>query len=232
MHIYFEGINEALRLLLTLDQEVFEVILLSLSVSGTAAVLAAAVGIPLGAILALSGFPGRQLLITTVNSFMGLPPVVVGLVVFITLARNGPLGAFQMLFTPQAMVMAQVIIASPIVAGLTFAAVSNIDVMKTRQSISLGATRLQVMWTLLMEAKLNILAAMVAGFGRIIAEVGSVMMVGGNIKGQTRVMTTYIVEETRRGQWARSIALGIILITIAFIVNAGLTTLQRRAIHG
>lgn len=232
MDIYAEGLKEAVRLIVTLDFEVFDVLRLSLWVSGCAALLAAGIGIPLGAVIAASRFVGKHLVISIINTFMGLPPVVVGLVVFLTLARHGPLGSFNLLFTPQAMIISQVIIATPIVAGLSYAAIAGIDNRITWQALSLGATKVQVIWTLLREAWPSIIAAFVAGFGRIIAEVGSVMIVGGNIKGQTRVITTFIVEETRRGQWGRSIALGLILIAIAFIVNAMLTLLRRRTAHG
>lgn len=232
MNIYVDGIAEALRLIVTFDPEVSEIVRLSLWVSGWAAVLAALIGIPLGAAIAVSKFIGKNFIISVINTFMGLPPVVVGLVVFLALSRNGPLGAWQLLFTTKAMIIAQIVIATPIVTGLSLAAIRSLDTQLSWQALSLGATKLQVILTLIREAWQNILAAMVAGFGRIIAEVGSVMIVGGNIKGQTRVMTTFIVEETHKGEWAKSIALGIILIGIAFIVNSILTALQRKAARG
>lgn len=227
MDLYWQGLREAIRLIVHLDPQVMEVFLLSLYVSGSAVILGMALGIPLGTLLALGRFPGRGMILGMVHTFMGLPPVVVGLFVFIALSRNGPLGSLQLLFTPTAMIVAQVILATPIIAGFSHAAIGDINPKLIWQSLSLGASRMQLVLTLLKEARFGLIAAVIAGFGRVIAEVGAVMIVGGNLKGMTRVMTTYIVEETRKGNWARSIALGLILILFAYVINLALTRLQK-----
>lgn len=227
MDIYWEGLKEAIRLIVHLDPEVLQVFLLSIYVSGAAVILGMILGVPLGTLLALNRFPGRGVILSIVHTFMGLPPVVVGLFVFIALSRNGPLGGLQLLFTPSAMIFAQVIIVTPIIAGLSHAAIGDIDPKLIWQSLSLGASRIQLVMTLLREVRFGLIAAVIAGFGRAIAEVGAVMMVGGNLKGMTQVMTTFIVEETRKGNWARSIALGLILILFAYLINIALTRLQR-----
>ena len=227
MDIYWEGLKEAGRLIIHLDPEVLEVFLLSLYVSGTAVVLGMLLGIPLGTLLALNRFPGRGIVLGIVHTFMGLPPVVVGLFVFIALSRNGPLGGLELLFTPSAMIVAQLILVTPIIAGFSHAAIGDINPKLIWQAHSLGASGIQLVLTLLREARFGLIAAAIAGFGRVIAEVGAVMMVGGNLKGTTRVMTTFIVEETRKGNWPRSIALGLILIFFAYLINLALTRLQR-----
>lgn len=178
--------------------------------------------------LGLRRFPGRNLLITLVNTGMGLPPVVVGLFVFLLLARSGPLGNLNLLYTPSAMVIAQVIIALPIVAGVTMAGIQNLEEKLKYQILALGASRFQYLFKLLQEGRLIVLSALAAGFGSIISEVGAVMMVGGNIKGQTRVLTTAIVLETRQGDYSLAIALGIILLLIALFLNILFTYLQQR----
>jgi len=179
-------------------------------------------------LLALTRFPARGFLVTLTNTAMGLPPVVVGLFVCMFLWRSGPLGFLELLYTPTAMVVAQVIIAFPIVAGLTNAAIQQLDPKLRLQALSLGASRLQLLWTLLKEARLPTLAAIMAGFGGVISEVGAVMMVGGNIKGQTRVLTTATVLETRMGRFDMAIALSVILLALAFGVNLVLTLIQQR----
>jgi tungstate transport system permease protein len=229
MDMIFNGIVEAFRLLIHGDQQVLRIAGLSLLVSGAATLLSLCVGIPLGSALGLVRFPGRQFIVSLVNTGMGLPPVVVGLVVSIFLWRNGPLGILHLLYTPSAMVIAQFIIAFPIVAGFTMAATQQLDPKLRLQILSLGASRLQLVWLLLKEARLPLLAAIMAGFGAVISEVGASMMVGGNIFGQTRVLTTAIVGENSKGEFSYAIALSIILLALVFLVNVILTLVQQRS---
>jgi tungstate transport system permease protein len=224
-----EGLREALRLLLTGDREVWRITLLSVQVSGCATLLSLLAGIPLGTVLALARFPGRGLAISLVNTGMGLPPVVVGLFVTILLWRNGVFGALEILYTPVAMVIAQLIIAAPIVTGLTLAAVQQVPEQFRLQMLGLGASRVQMVGMLLREARLPMLAAVMAGFGGVISEVGASMMVGGNIKNSTRVLTTATVLETSKGNFDVAIALSVILLLITFLVNWALTWIQQRA---
>ena len=229
MTLIGQGLLEALRLLFTGDPEVWRITLLSLQVSGSATLLSLFAGIPLGTLLALARFPGRALLISLVNTGMGLPPVVVGLFVTVLLWRNGLLGALEVLYTPAAMVLAQFIIAAPIVTGLTLAAVQQVPEQFRLQMLGLGASQAQMVGTLLREARLPMLAAVMAGFGGVISEVGASMMVGGNIKGSTRVLTTATVLETGKGNFDVAIALSAILLLITFLVNWALTWIQQRA---
>ena len=223
------GLGEAIGSLLAMRQELLGILGLSLLVSGAAVVAAMALGVPAGIFLGLHGFPGRRFLVTLVNTGMGLPPVVVGLVVFLLLARAGPLGGLEILYTPSAMILAQVIIATPLVVGITLAAVQALDPRVHLQILSLGASRWQYWWKLVQEARLSLVAALAAGFGSIISEVGAVMMVGGNIKGQTRVMTTAIVLETRQGNFALAVALGVLLLLLSLLLNWLFTSVQQRA---
>jgi len=215
--------------LAALAPDLGEIIALSMLVSGVAVVLAMAIGVPLGVWLGLHRFPGRRLLVTVVNTGMGLPPVVVGLFVFLLLARSGPLGGLELLYTPAAMIAAQTAIAVPLVVGVTLAAIQALDERLHVLLLSLGASRLQVYLKLLAEARLSLAAALAAAFGAVISEVGAVMMVGGNIRGQTRVMTTAIVLETRQGNFALAVALSVILLVIALAVNWLFTVVQQRA---
>jgi tungstate transport system permease protein len=226
--LIFSGIAEAIRLLVTGDPEVLRITLLSLEVSIAAVGLSLLVGIPLGTTLALTRFRGRSLLVSLINTGMGLPPVVVGLFVSIMLWRNGPLGFLGLLYTPTAIVIAQFVIAVPIVTGLTLAAVQQIPREFRLQMLGLGASRVQLLWVLLAEARLPMLAALMAGFGGVISEVGASMMVGGNIRGQTRVLTTATVLETGKGNFDVAIALSLLLLLITFLVNWALTWLQQR----
>lgn len=228
MDIIFEGIKKAFLLLITLDTEVMEITLLSLKVSGIATIISLVIGVFIGTTIALSSFPGKKLIVTLINTSMGLPPVVVGLFVTIFLWRNGPLGFFGLLYTPIAIIIAQTIIATPIVAGITLAAIQQIPYEFRLQILALGATRLQMIWLLLKEARFSILAAAMAGFGGVISEVGASMMVGGNIKGYSRVLTTATVLETSKGNFDRAIALGIILLMLSFFINIILTHLQQK----
>jgi len=229
MTVIGQGLLEALRLLVTGDPEVWRITLLSLQVSGSATLLSLLAGIPLGTLLALVRFPGRGLIISLVNTGMGLPPVVVGLFVTVILWRNGILGSLEILYTPAAMVLAQFVIAAPIVTGLTLAAMQQVPAEFRLQMLGLGASRAQMVWTLLQEARLPMLAAVMAGFGGVISEVGASMMVGGNIKGSTRVLTTATVLETGKGNFDIAIALSAILLLITFLVNWALTWIQQRA---
>lgn len=211
------------------DPQIIKIASLSLLVSGAATLLSLLVGIPAGSALGLVRFPGRKFLVSLVNTGMGLPPVVVGLVVSIFLWRNGPLGILHLLYTPSAMVIAQFIISFPIVAGFTMAATQQLDPKLSLQILSLGASRVQLVWLLLKEARLPLLAAIMAGFGAVISEVGASMMVGGNIFGQTRVLTTAIVGENSKGDFSYAIALSVILLALVFLVNFVLTMVQQRS---
>jgi tungstate transport system permease protein len=227
MEVVWAGLRRAVTLLLGGDPEVLGITGLSLQVSAAATGLALLVGMPLGAVLALVRFPGRALVVALVNTGMGLPPVVVGLFVSILLWRSGPLGFLDLLYTPAAIVLAQFVIAVPIVTGLTLAAVQQVPAQFRLQLLALGASRVQMVWTLLKEARLPMLAALMAGFGGVISEVGASMMVGGNIRGSTRVLTTATVLETSKGNFDVAIALSVILLTITFLVNWALTWIQQ-----
>jgi len=228
MDLILEGIRTALTLIFSLDREILTVTLLSLKISGCATFFSLIIGIPAGVFLALSNFPGRRLVISMVNTGMGLPPVVVGLFVTIFLWRNGPLGVLGILYTPLAMVLAQSVIATPIVTGITIASIQNLPANLKLQVRALGATRVQTVWILVRESRLPLLAAVMAGFGGVISEVGASIMVGGNIKGQTRVLTTATVMETGKGNFDVAIALSLILLLLAFCVNYLLTIIQQR----
>ena len=228
MELIWEGIKQALGHILTADSEVLGITLRSLWISGAATLLSLAVGIPIGIALALARFPGRSLAVSLINTGMGLPPVVVGLFVSVFLWRSGPLGFLELLYTPTAMVIAQLIIAFPIVAGLTMAAFQTLNPNLRLQLLGIGASRLQLLWLLSKEARLPLLAAVMAGFGGVISEVGASMMVGGNIRGQTRVLTTATVLETGKGNFEIAIALGLILLILTFAVNFLLTHIQQR----
>lgn len=229
MELIWQGIKQAFFLLIHGDPEVLRITLLSLKVSGGAVFVSMIFGIPTGTVLALTKFPGRQVVISAINTGMGLPPVVVGLFVSMMLWRSGPLGFLDLLYSPSAMVIAQVIIAYPIVAGISLAAVQQIDPKIRLQTLALGASYLQMVWVLLREAQLPLLAAVMAGFGGVISEIGAVLMVGGNIKGLTRVLTTATVMETRMGHFDMAIALSIILLLLTFLVNLALTYIQQKA---
>jgi len=228
MDLILEGIKKAFWLLITFDPEVMGITLLSLQVSGTATLISLFIGISIGTSVALSKFPGRRIVVSLINTGMGLPPVVVGLFVTIFLWRNGPLGVLGILYTPIAIIIAQAIIATPIVMGITLAAIQQLPQKLRLQILALGATRLQMVWILIKEAKLPLLAAVMAGFGGVISEVGASIMVGGNIKGYSRVLTTATVMETSRGNFDIAIALGIILLLLAYFINLILTQIQQR----
>lgn len=228
MDLILEGIKKAFWLIITFDPEVMGITFLSLKVSGIATLISLFIGISSGTLVALVRFPGRKLAIGIINTGMGLPPVVAGLFVSIMLWRSGPFGFLEILYTPSAMIVAQAIIATPIVMGVTLAAMQNLPRKLRLQILALGATRLQMVWILIKEAKLPLLAAIMAGFGGVISEVGASIMVGGNIKGYSRVLTTATVMETGRGNFEVAIALSIILLLLAYLINLILTYVQQR----
>jgi tungstate transport system permease protein len=210
------------------DPEVLQITLLSLKVSGVATLISLLIGLPLGTLLALARFPGRSFSLSIVNTGMALPPVVVGLVVAMALWRSGVFGDLHLIYTPAAIIIAQTIIAAPVVTGLTAAALQQLDPRLQLQLLGLGASKAQMVLVLWREARLPLLAALMAGFGSVISEVGASMMVGGNIKGQTRVLTTAIVLETNKGEFQRAIILGALLLIITFLINYVLTWIQQR----
>jgi tungstate transport system permease protein len=228
MELFVDGIIKAWQLLSTLDRELLSVTLLSLRISGLATLISLFLGLGGGTAIALADFPGKRVIVSIVNTGMALPPVVVGLFVTILVWRNGPLGYLEILYTPAAMVIAQTIIATPIVMGISIASIQNLPPNLRLQILALGASRSQMLWLMVKEAKLPLLAAIMAGFGGIISEVGASIMVGGNIKGYTRVLTTATVMETSRGNFDIAIALGFILLALCFAVNYLLTVVQQR----
>lgn len=222
------GLTHALALILGGDAALAQIAGLSLQVSTVALIFSALIGLPLGAWLGLSRFRGQGLALALVYTGMGLPPVVVGLFVYLFLSRQGPLGFLGWLFTPNAMIVAQTIIALPLIAGFTLAAVNSVEPELRQQLMSLGATRVQATLAIVREARVGVIVALVAGFGGIISEVGAVMLVGGNIEGSTRVLTTAIVLETRQGQFDQALALGIVLLSLSFIINSMVIVLEGR----
>jgi len=228
MDLILEGIVKAFQLLWALDPEVLGITWLSLKVSSTATLISVGIGISTGMIVALTRFPGKKFVVSIVNTGMGLPPVVVGLFVTVFLWRNGPFGFLDILYTPTAIIIAQAVIATPIVMGISIAALQNLPAKLRLQILSLGATRLQMVLLLVREARLPLMAAVMAGFGGVISEVGASIMVGGNIKGYSRVLTTATVMETGKGDFDVAFALSIILLLLVFIVNYIFTLIQQR----
>lgn len=228
------GLVQAIHLIFTQDPALFEIVVLSLRVSGTALLFSTLIGIPLGAVLGLSRFAGRRLVIALLYTGMGFPPVVVGLFVYLMLSRSGPFGQLgwpiiPSLFTPASMVVAQCVISFPLVAGFTMAAVMGVDPQLRQQVRALGATRWQTTATVLVEARIGVVVSVIAGFGSIISEVGAVMMVGGNIEHRTRMLTTAIVLETRKGNFDLAMALGMVLLGLSFVSNVVMLYLQGKA---
>ncbi|MGD0281710.1 MAG: ABC transporter permease [Dissulfurispiraceae bacterium] len=215
-----ESFTSALFLILNLDKELLGIIFLSIMVSGSALLCATFIGVPLGALLAFRKFPLRDLSISILNTFMGLPPVVVGLFLYLLLSRSGPLGFMSLLYTPSAMIVAQSILAFPIVSSLSHSAIVSVDPIIKQTARTLGATRFQVSLTVIREARYGIMSAIIAAFGRVMAEVGAILIVGGNIAGFTRVMTTTIALETDKGNFELALALGIILLSISLAINS------------
>lgn len=228
MDSIIEGFKRALLLIFNLDAELLSIIFLSLRVSGTALLIVSIIGIPLSALISLKKFPARGLFISVMNTLMGLPPVVVGLFVYIMLSRSGPIGFMGLLYTPSAMIIAQTILAFPIVVSLCHSAIVSVDPITKQASMALGATPLQISVTIIKEARYGIMSGIIAAFGRVMAEVGAILIVGGNIAGYTRVMTTTIALETDKGNFELAIALGIILLTISLFINSALHFIQRK----
>ena len=231
MEQLWSGFVEALRLIANRDSELWDVTSRTIVVSGVATLLAMVVGVPLGYVLARGQFRGRTLLLGAVNTGMGMPPVVVGLFVWLMLVRSGPFGGFELIYTKRAMVIAQFLIAAPMVVGFTSAAVQALPEELPDLLAVLGAGRVRTLWLMSREAHLGLLSAIMAGFGAVVSEVGASMTVGGNLQHSTRVLTTDIVTETGRGNIDRAIALGMILMVLAFIVNLLLTAVQQRTLR-
>ncbi len=228
MNPVLDGFTEAFSLIFRLDSNLLGIIFLSLWVSGIALLIAVALGLPLGALVGLKKFPMRRVIISLMNTFMGLPPVVVGLFLYLILSRSGPLGFMGLLYTPTAMILAQTILALPIIASLSHSSIVNVDPIIRQASITLGATPLQVTLNIMKEARYGIMSGIIAGFGRVMAEVGAVLIVGGNIAGYTRVMTTTIALETDKGNFELAIALGMILLILSLIINMYLHLIQKK----
>lgn len=223
-----EGILEALRLMVTFDPELWGIIEVSFRVSLTSTFLAALLALPIGSFIGLHEFRGKKTLTNLINTFMGFPPVVMGLIIFLLLSRSGPFGSLGLLYSTSAMIVAQFFLAVPIITGTAKAAIESVDPTLKETILSLGANERQLWWELIKDSKKSIIAGFLVAFGQAISEVGAVMIVGGNIRWETRTFTTSIVLQTRMGEFGMAIALGIILILIAFIVNYGLTHIQSR----
>ncbi|MBI1811306.1 MAG: ABC transporter permease [Nitrospirae bacterium] len=228
MDSIIEGFKRAFLLIFNLDAELLSIIFLSLRVSGTALLIVCILGIPLSTLISLKKFPARGLFISVMNTFMGLPPVVVGLFVYMMLSRSGPVGFMGLLYTPSAMIIAQTILAFPIAVSLCHSAIISVNPIIKQASMTLGATPLQTSVTIIKEARYGIMSGVIAAFGRVMAEVGAILIVGGNIAGYTRVMTTTIALETDKGNFELAIALGIILLTISLLINSALHFIQRK----
>ena len=231
MQLLWEGLKQSIILLFSGDPEVLQITLLSLQVSGLATAISLGLGLPIGSLLALGNFPTRRFWISLVNTGMALPPVVVGLVVSIFLWRSGPLGDLNWIYTTTAMVVAQTIIAAPVVTGLTVSALQQLDPRLRQQLLGLGASRLQMVLALWREARLPLLAALMAAFGSVISEIGASMMVGGNIRYHTRVLTTAIATATSQGNFALALALSVLLLLMAYLINLTLTWIQQRNVR-
>lgn len=227
MDFFVDALRQAFTLLLSGDRYLLDIMQRSLRVSGTALLLGLSIGLPVGVLVGALRFPGRRVVVALIHTGFAFPPVVVGLFIYMMLSRSGPAGGLNWLFTPAAMIVAQAVLAAPYIAGITLAAVQSVPLDVRLQAQALGASRLASLWTMVREARLGLVAAVVAGFGAIISEVGAVMMVGGNIAGETRVMTTAIVLETRRGNFGTALALSFVLLLVAFAVNLLLTHAQQ-----
>ncbi len=228
MDLLIEGFKRAFSLIFHFDAELIGIVYLSLKVSVLALLIATAAGLPLGALLGLKRFSAKGPIISLMNTFMGLPPVVVGLFLYLLLSRSGPLGFMGLLYTPGAMVCAQIILALPIVLSLTHSAVVNVDPIIRQASLSLGASPFQVVLAVIAEARYGILSGIMAAFGRVMAEVGAILIVGGNIAGLTRVMTTAIALETDKGNFELALALGVVLLLLSLIINIALHFVQKK----
>lgn len=228
MELILDGLKKAVEMILTGDREILEITWLTLRVCLMAIIISSIIGLPLGMFLGLTRFKGRKVILVLINIGMGLPPVVAGLWITMLLWRSGPLGHLQLLYSPTAIVMAQVLVSLPIITGLTSSAFQQINEKMLLQIKALGATKIQSIALLLKQTKIAIVAAIMAGFGRVIAEVGAAMMVGGNIQGDTRILTTSIVMEVSKGNFDVALAISFILLTVALLITAALTLLQQR----
>lgn len=228
MEFLIIAFKKAFYLIIHLDKELLGIITLSLKVSLSALLIASILGIPLGTFLGIKNFPGKNVITILLNTGMGLPPVVVGLFLYMLFSRSGPLGFLQLLYTPTAMIIAQFLLAFPIVTALSQASITKVDPIVKLTAKTLGATSFQIAWTIIKEARYGIFAGVIAGLGRVMAEVGAILIVGGNIAGYTRVMTTTIALETDKGNFELALALGIILLTISFFINVLLYFIQKR----
>lgn len=228
MDVLWDSLRDAFTLLTGGDRETYEILVRSLLISLSATALATAVGVPLAALIVFTRYPGRRTVHTLVNTGMGVPTVVIGLVVMVFLWRSGPLGSLELLYTPAAMVIAQTMIGLPLVIGISAAALAHVDPDFRTQMQGLGAGRLRSLWTVAVEARLPLLAAVMAAFGAAVSEVGAALMVGGNIRGETRVLTTASVLESSKGNFGRALAYGILLLVLAFAVTLVLTLIQQR----
>ncbi|MFQ6088081.1 MAG: ABC transporter permease [Candidatus Methanofastidiosia archaeon] len=226
-----EGLTRAIHLILFLDPELFQITFLSLRISGTAVAIAVLLSFPLSTFLSFKDFFGKKFIVNLVHTLMGLPPVVVGLVVYLLLSRKGFFGGLDLLYTPNAMIIAQLLMAIPVITGVSFAAIQGVGREIRETALSLGATELQSALTLLKEARFGLITAIIAGFGAAISEVGAIIIVGGNVRFHTRALTTAIVLETRKGNFEMAMALGIVLLSLSFVVNLLLTLLQQRGVR-
>jgi len=230
MNPIIEGLEKAFELIISLDPEVMSITFLSFQISGLSVLLGTLIGIPLGMFLSFRDFFGKRLVVTINSTFMGLPPVVVGLFVYLLLSRSGPFGPLQLLYTPSAMIIVQLIMAIPIVTGITLSSANGVEKSIKETAISLGASRIRLILVVLREARFGILTAVITSFGAAISEVGGIMIAGGDIRWHTRVLTTAVVLATRKGEYGMAIALGIILLFTAFLVNLFLNRLQQRGV--
>jgi tungstate transport system permease protein len=225
-----EGLKQAFTLIFSLDKEIFQIVLFSLRVSSTAIILAALLGVPLGFLIGVKDFRGKRFTVILLNNSLAIPTVVIGLIVYSLISRVGPLGYFGLLYTPTAVIIGQFVLSMPIVIALTHSAIQGIDVKVRNTALTLGATEIQAAWAVIKEARYAVMSAVIAGFGRNIAEVGAAMMLGGNIKGSTRTMTTAISLETSKGEFGFGIALGVILLLISLTINIFLSSLQNKKV--
>lgn len=227
MAIIIEGLKNALYLLRSFDKEIYGIVGLSLYVSLTSTIISSILGIPFGILLGIKSFPGKKIFVRTIYTLMSMPPVIIGLIVFLFVSRNGPLGNLGIVFTPTAMIVAQICLVTPIIIGIVYNAAKEKGEEIQNLSFTLGANQLQTLILLVKELRVNIFSAIVTGYGRAISEVGAVMIVGGNIKGHTRVMTTTIAMLKSMGDYETALAIGMVLLLISFIINSILYRLQQ-----
>lgn len=232
MHTRIRRLNIGVASLEMLDNEIINITILSFKVSGSAVLASSMIGVPLGTLLALFDFKGKRVVTTLIHTFMGLPPVVVGLMLYLLLSRSGYLGPLELLYTPAAMIIAQFILALPVVIGLSYSAVASIPSRLVEHTVSLGATRAQLMRIMVEEARVGVISSIIAAFGGAVSEVGAIMIVGGNIRYFTRTLTTAIVFYTEMGEFEKAIALGVILLSSSFLINLLLTCLQNKRSTG